>query len=673
MIRISSKYLAVFMLLLSQLGCDKEEEITSREYPRLNTLAATEIGPEGARFNAEFLLRGNVEIEKYGFVWSRNKYFEIESLETWPGNQVVYSENIGEDGFSEFIQITLQRNQVYFVRAFVKTKDFLVIGNDISFLSKGSKGPELKSFSPEAGHVDTEIELTATSFGENAHEVDVFINGIDALITSFSRTSITARIPDRINKEEITISVSVAGNNSAYDKKFRIYKPLISDVAPKEVTFGGVVEIHGEHFDTREGRTGVSFDTPNGTLFTGEVIDITENKITTRVPQEMNQEEMNLIVSMNNMKTVDDTKIHLSDPVLFPLTNNVVEANAGLTIYGKHFSSVPGNNRVLIDGKAVDILAAANDSIQVKLADQFSHIYSGREVTFSVEVLDSEVEAQEKLKLGNKWFRHSNLKFSGHSWKGMSMNEKGYVLYPNGLWKYEPRSRSWTSGTGFPAAITVEPGVFSMPGKIFVVAGKQFWEYETGSDTWNRKNDFPGKSATSQLAFSYNRTGYVGVGRDSERSWEGTNEMWKYTETTDSWAPIAPYPATNAETIGHTGAVSTVVNGAVITGLGTSNGTANNEMYKLDPATDQWSRIDDYPSANSNYHKFQLAFTLEDKAVFGSYYHQVFHAFMENYWAPAMKSKRGYFDFVFVIDNIAYFGGGYDADQFWEYDASQPY
>lgn len=125
-------------LLCLLVMCDKEE-VTSRNYPRLKTLPVTEISSEGAKFNAEFRLRGDFKVVNYGFVWDETIDPTIEY-----SNRVINSENIQTDRFSQSIETNLKVGVYYYVRAFVETDDFTVYGENMYFLSLGSKSPEIK-------------------------------------------------------------------------------------------------------------------------------------------------------------------------------------------------------------------------------------------------------------------------------------------------------------------------------------------------------------------------------------------------------------------------------------------------------------------------------------------------------------------------------------------------
>lgn len=127
-IRIS---LLIIIMTLSA-GCS-DEEVSTRDYPRLNTLAVSNISEKGATFTAEIIFRGNFEIINYGFVWNKERKPIIEN-----SDKIVFSDNIKSDKFSAEITNSLERNRVYYVRSFIVTEDYTVYGQEVEFLSLGS-------------------------------------------------------------------------------------------------------------------------------------------------------------------------------------------------------------------------------------------------------------------------------------------------------------------------------------------------------------------------------------------------------------------------------------------------------------------------------------------------------------------------------------------------------
>lgn len=126
-------------LLVCSIGwftsCQKEDNI-SRNYPRLKTLAVTDITGSGAVFNAEVVIGNTDEILEYGFVWNDVSYPEIQ----WHDKQ--FSTNpLDRPRFSETIRTNLHKEVTYHVRAYLRTDNYLVYGNVITFISMGSDNP----------------------------------------------------------------------------------------------------------------------------------------------------------------------------------------------------------------------------------------------------------------------------------------------------------------------------------------------------------------------------------------------------------------------------------------------------------------------------------------------------------------------------------------------------
>ena len=112
--------------------CD-DDHLSSREYPRLNTLEVSDITPLGAKVSAEFLLRGDFEILYYGFVWSDRPSPRVDH-----DSSAIFYGNIQDTGFSAEITSGLTKGIYYYVRPFVQTGNYRVYGKNVSFKSEGN-------------------------------------------------------------------------------------------------------------------------------------------------------------------------------------------------------------------------------------------------------------------------------------------------------------------------------------------------------------------------------------------------------------------------------------------------------------------------------------------------------------------------------------------------------
>ncbi|WP_293957209.1 MULTISPECIES: Kelch repeat-containing protein [unclassified Sphingobacterium] len=127
-------------------------------------------------------------------------------------------------------------------------------------------------------------------------------------------------------------------------------------------------------------------------------------------------------------------------------------------------------------------------------------------------------------------------------------------------------------------------------------------------------SNFPGIARSGAVGFSIGKIGYVGSGTD-----DGTNalsDFYSFDSATETWKKIADLP------IALNGAVAFSVGGKGYVGTGATNGTQGgskneNRFFEYNPATNVWTEID--------------AVTFPNK-VTGA--------------------------FAFVINNVAYVGGG---------------
>ncbi|HHE64855.1 MAG TPA: hypothetical protein ENL09_02420, partial [Bacteroidetes bacterium] len=135
-----------FYAIIISISCTEDNEITPREYPRLETLEVTNSSELGATFNGKIIHPGNQEIIEYGFVWSSRS-----DDPTLGDERIILTEKLNNENFSADIKTTLATNWWYHVKAFVKTKEYTVYGINVPFKSLGSKAAIISDFFPKVG------------------------------------------------------------------------------------------------------------------------------------------------------------------------------------------------------------------------------------------------------------------------------------------------------------------------------------------------------------------------------------------------------------------------------------------------------------------------------------------------------------------------------------------
>ena len=99
------------------------------------------------------------------------------------------------------------------MKAYVQTKDRTVYGNEISFLSKGSKSPVIRSFLPAVAYVNDTITISGQFFSSVNTDNKAYFSGIPARIVYSSEASIKAIVPLLTQSVEAEITIEVAGQS----------------------------------------------------------------------------------------------------------------------------------------------------------------------------------------------------------------------------------------------------------------------------------------------------------------------------------------------------------------------------------------------------------------------------------------------------------------------------
>lgn len=201
--------------------CD-ENEIPSRDYPRLNTLDVTNVNEAGATLNAEITYRGDFEILRYGFVWS-----ESESPTLQNSDRVIFQRDIRSNKFSATISSTLVSRKEYYVRPFVQTEDYFVYGKNVKFTSRGSEPPVITDFFPTVGSIGDTITITGEGFGYIPGVNTVTFNSTEAKVVRATDTLLRVIVPEELSAIQSSITVEIVGKKVIADQKFDLKIPRL--------------------------------------------------------------------------------------------------------------------------------------------------------------------------------------------------------------------------------------------------------------------------------------------------------------------------------------------------------------------------------------------------------------------------------------------------------------
>lgn len=377
--------LGITLLWLAMLVSCRQRDVQPKEFPSIRTLVVENISANGATFVAEILRQGNQPIVEYGFVWSLYKLPTYENAE-----KQVKAGHVTGKGFSINIKTSLVKDLVYHVRAYAKTQDYIVYGVDVSFKSLGSGSPKIIGFNPATGSWGDTISISGANFSYlgQSNLVSFGINKSRVILST--DTLLQVIVPDMLGSDDF-ISVSVAGNQSSSDNKFKLLPILTTDV---------------------EGISGKSYDTLNL-----DVKNLGSNM--SHISVTFNDEKANLI-------SYDGNKLKVVVPlaIMNPVQINVKWNNIDSDPIDKFLYRSPEINSISPErGTIYDTLTISGKNFQAR--NNLDTLFINNIETTIIEVNEDTIKTLVPA-------------FVDVSYANIKVLSSGFILYPNKSFKIEP-------------------------------------------------------------------------------------------------------------------------------------------------------------------------------------------------------------------------------------------
>lgn len=663
------KLFIILFILAVIISCTKEKDFN---FPLIFTGDVTDITTGGAVFHAKIVDLSKEKIIEYGFVWSTQTNPMVGNSE-----KILIYEPPVIGNVSEQISTSLQTGVKYFVRAFIRNSRYITYGKEVTFTSLGSLAPQITDFMPKSGNLGDTVTITGKSFSYIQSNNKVSFEGIQAVIIKATQDTLIVRVPGNLNSFTSSVSVSIFGNKTSGNNAFVLIAPEIHDFYDKTGTFRSYVTIEGKNFLENPSTLKVYFD-----KFRATVLDTAEHKITVTVPDSLDKRQCNIKIKMNNLTVTSNEQFQLASLSLVDFTPKIAVTGSILTLTGKNFSIIPGNNIVTIGGLKALVTKASFSSLEIKLPLQDVGFYFSRNSKINVEVIGENHDYNETLLINDKWFRHKDapLNFTG-SFSAV-INNKAY-LGINGsseFWQCNPVTDEYNKLTDFPGSYREGGNGFEINNKIYFGTGyynysnfKDFWEYDISSNLWIRKNDFPGESRTGSLTFALNGFGYLGGGLHQEmHSYAHPfDDFWKYNVINDTWSRIPSFNGSDSGSVyGMTAGKSVTVGNVAYVGMGwnlIASDVQSRRWFSYSTLTNSWERLTNFPKSNQGVIAFNFNGVPYVKTNNSDFYS--FNSSTNSWEIVATNLLPGNISGIgFSIGNIAYIGIG---KALWEYDPSR--
>ena len=523
----------VICLILALTGCEQQAEIQPKEFPVVISKLVGSADSTGVTLIAEIVDNGKENITDYGFNWGNTNAKFTYSLK----NKKI------TDEFSLRVSSDLKKNEVYIYRAYLQTPEFLILGNEIEFLSIGSKSPVIECFSPTEGFDGTTVTVTGSYFSLNPNRNKVTVNEQSAEILYQGNDTIAFKIPESDFAGEAQIKI-IAGEDSVTSReKFTIKGPEITDISSLKGYSGEYINISGKNFTKNGKTTEIYFGTEKAFI-----TDISDTEIAAVVPSQpyvsLFEEYPATIKILNGMKSAEYNENYTILPawdkrtsIAYPIQNEEVftwNNKAYVLEQSRDIIHIydPQTNRWSEETSDVHPASRYQNSLHIVLNDTLYLVGGHWDFNLMKEFWAFSMNDR-------KWHKKKDLPFEFTNATFFIFKNTIHVVTGKGEhWKCNFPGEKYEKLNNFPETFTNSFGyAFLSENNVFMVTYGKTFQYDGAEDQWIEKaeNNFSRSYYGHSFGFGYKNNGYV-----CDLNYE--EKIYKYDTGNDRWIPVSIIP-----------------------------------------------------------------------------------------------------------------------------------
>lgn len=520
-------------ILIVFSGCEKDAEIQPREYPFIITNEVEMIDSTGVTFTASILNIGSEEILDYGFKWKNAESEFMYSLK---------KERKIED-FELRITNDLKKDIQYFCNAYIQTSKNLILGNGVSFMSKGSLPPVINDFSPKEGFDGTQIIITGSNFSYNKRNNIVTINQKNVEVIYSSEDSIICVLPQMTFYGETNIHLLVGDHSIQSSSKYKILGPEIKSLSSIQSYSGEYISINGNYFT----QNGTTTDLYFGELKTN-IISINDSQIKAIVPppkySDIFQDNTVKLKFENGLKSTEFENEFTIKCSWMKKTSLKIQSEVSkiFTYNDKAYFLNHWQNTIQIYNPETDVWSSEGSSgyphptegsLQIIVGDKM-YLVGGYVWGYEHYYELWEYDMIEKI-----WSRKADLPFSFLTATYFEYNNYIHVITDKGEhWQCDFANEDFIRLNDFPISFEYSFAYsFVSNKKIFAAVYGRTFQYNFSSDSWIELNENPftkGYYSPHAIGFTYKNSGYI---YDTQNRF-----LYRYNDIEDLWIKTSYVP-----------------------------------------------------------------------------------------------------------------------------------
>jgi N-acetylneuraminic acid mutarotase len=381
----SRKYFFIFSIFFLFFQCSQEFEVEETLHPKVETYSPEEITEQRAVLNGEILYTGSEAITDHGFVYADLPRPSIENAETV---------SLGATDKAGKYQVPASRNMRkdnrYYVKAYAKTKSYLVYGNEISFISKGGSIMAIKRFFPAEGVAGDTVYLIGEGFSTVPAQSIVTFNGATAIVAKATPDTLTVTVPKEVKAGENKITLSSGTNFFSFEKKLNVKEFTFHRFSPSRLTFGDTLRLEGEDFSPNKEYIQVSLLGANA-----EIISNTRELIKVKIPDTLSSIISPVRLTIAGISKVREEALELIPPEIHSFSPATVTKDTRITVKGAYFGPLRKQNKAFINNIPLYILEYSPTELLFRVP---SGIEPGN-YPLVVEVMGQQVNSEDNIEV----------------------------------------------------------------------------------------------------------------------------------------------------------------------------------------------------------------------------------------------------------------------------------
>lgn len=206
--------ISIIMVTFTLISCQKEI-IESKDYPRIDISDEVIQSENGIIFKGEILSGGNSPLIEKGFVWGTDYFPDLNS------SRIFVDVQSQTGNYEANVKVDFIKDKIYKVRAFARTKDYLVYSKVMEFKCiYSSPAPEISSFTPKQGQAGDIVKISGKNFSFLPATITVTFDSM-AEIVSCNDTTILVKVPGKTINDRVSIKLIVSGKFCQSTEQFQ--------------------------------------------------------------------------------------------------------------------------------------------------------------------------------------------------------------------------------------------------------------------------------------------------------------------------------------------------------------------------------------------------------------------------------------------------------------------